>query len=52
LYTTADSLDELLKIKEIAPQMKILWRIAIHYDICEVGARKFSNKFGDDIFDM
>ena len=27
--TTADSIDELIKIKEIAPKMKILWRIAI-----------------------
>jgi len=27
--TTADSLDELKKIKQFAPKMKILWRIAI-----------------------
>ena len=27
--TTADSIDELKKIKEYAPHMKILWRIAI-----------------------
>lgn len=27
--TTADSIDELRKIKEIAPKMKILWRLAI-----------------------
>jgi len=27
--TTADSLEELKKIKEIAPDMKVLWRITI-----------------------
>ena len=27
--TTADSFDELIKIKKIAPEMKILWRISI-----------------------
>ena len=27
--TTADSIDELIKIKKHAPKMKILWRIAI-----------------------
>jgi diaminopimelate decarboxylase len=32
LYTTADSFDELLKIKQIAPEMKILWRISIPED--------------------
>lgn len=32
LFTTADSIDELLKIKAIAPNMKILWRISITED--------------------
>ena len=27
--TTADSLEELIKIKEIAPDMKVLWRVTI-----------------------
>jgi diaminopimelate decarboxylase len=27
--TTADSIDELIKIKKFAPKMNILWRIAI-----------------------
>jgi diaminopimelate decarboxylase len=27
--TTADTLEELLKIKTLAPKMKILWRLAI-----------------------
>ena len=27
--TTADSLEELVKIKEIAPDMKVLWRVTI-----------------------
>lgn len=29
LYTTADTFDELIKIKTLAPNMKILWRISI-----------------------
>jgi diaminopimelate decarboxylase len=32
LFTTADSFDELIKIKRIAPNMKILWRISIVED--------------------
>jgi len=27
--TTADSIDELIKIQKVAPKMKVLWRIAI-----------------------
>jgi diaminopimelate decarboxylase len=27
--TTADSLEELIKIKEIAPEMKVIWRVVI-----------------------
>lgn len=47
--TTADTLDELLKIKQIAPKMKILWRIAIKEQSSEELATVFSNKFGDDL---
>ncbi|EGR31105.1 ornithine decarboxylase, putative, partial [Ichthyophthirius multifiliis] len=32
LYTTADSFNELLKIQQLAPNMKILWRISIPVD--------------------
>lgn len=32
LYTTADTIDEIIKIKAIAPNMKILWRISITED--------------------
>lgn len=32
LFTTADSIDELIKIKTVAPNMKILWRISITED--------------------
>jgi diaminopimelate decarboxylase len=49
LYTTADSIDELLKIKAIAPNMKILWRISITEENSKQLATVFSNKFGDDI---
>jgi len=49
LYTTADSYDELLKIKALAPHMKILWRISITEDNSKQLATVFSNKFGDDI---
>lgn len=49
LYTTADSFDELVKIKQIAPEMKILWRISIPEDNSKQLATVFSNKFGDDI---
>ena len=52
LYTTADSFDELIKIKTIAPKMKILWRIAIVEDESEKLATVFSNKFGDDVVDF
>lgn len=47
--TTADTLEELLKIKTIAPRMKILWRIAIKEENTDSLACSFSNKFGDDI---
>lgn len=32
LYTTADTFDEVIKIKNLAPNMKILWRISITED--------------------
>lgn len=48
-YTTADSLDELIKIKELAPKMEILWRIAIKEEASDKLATPFSGKFGDDI---
>lgn len=48
-YTTADSLDELIKIKELAPKMSILWRIAIKEEASDKLATPFSGKFGDDI---
>lgn len=47
--TTADSIDELIKIKKIAPEMKILWRISIVEENPEKMATLFSVKFGDDI---
>lgn len=48
-YTTADSIDELIKIKEIAPTMGIIWRIAIKEEESDNLATPFSGKFGDDI---
>lgn len=48
-YTTADSIDELFKIKELAPNMSILWRIAIKEDSADNLSTTFSGKFGDDI---
>jgi len=47
--TTADTFDELLKIKKIAPNMKILWRLSIKEDNPEKLNTVFSGKFGDDI---
>lgn len=47
--TTADSIDELIKIKKLAPKMRILWRIAIKEESTDKLATPFSNKFGDDI---
>lgn len=40
--TTADTIDELKKIKQIAPKMKILWRIAIKEEEAEKLATTFS----------
>lgn len=47
--TTADSIDELLKIKEFAPKLKVLWRISIKEDASDNLATPFSGKFGDDL---
>ena len=47
--TTADSIDELHKIKRIAPGMRILWRIAIKEEENDDLATPFSGKFGDDL---
>jgi len=42
-------LDELIKIKEVAPKLKILWRISINEDNAANLATVFSVKFGDDL---
>lgn len=47
--TTADTIDELKKIKQIAPNMKVLWRVAIKEDAKDNLSTAFSGKFGDDI---
>lgn len=47
--TTADTFDELLKIKRFAPNMKVLWRLSIQEENPELLATVFSGKFGDDI---
>ncbi|CAD8150165.1 unnamed protein product [Paramecium octaurelia] len=47
--TSADTIDELIKIQRIAPEMKILWRISIVEENPEKLANLFSGKFGDDI---
>lgn len=47
--TTADSIDELIKVHKIAPKMKILWRIAIKEEATDKLATPFSGKFGDDL---
>jgi diaminopimelate decarboxylase len=48
-YTTADSIDELIKIRHLAPKMQILWRISIKEEATDKLATPFSGKFGDDI---
>lgn len=53
ILTTADTFEELEKIKKIQDamniKMKVLWRISIKEDDSEKLATVFSNKFGDDI---
>lgn len=46
--TTADSIDELVKIKALAPKMSVLWRISIKEEASD-NLSPFSGKFGDDI---
>lgn len=50
-FTTADTMDELIKIKKYAPGMKVLWRITIKEDshLLKANFTPFSGKFGDDI---
>jgi diaminopimelate decarboxylase len=48
-FTTADTMDELIKIKKYAPGMKVLWRITIKEDNPNLLKTAFSGKFGDDI---
>lgn len=47
--TTADTIEELEKIQQLAPNMKILWRIAIKEEASDKLSTPFSGKFGDDI---
>jgi len=47
--TTADSIDELIKIQQLAPNMRILWRISIKEEASDQLATPFSGKFGDDL---
>jgi len=39
----------LIKIKKLAPEMKILWRLSIKEDNPKELCTVFSGKFGDDI---
>ena len=47
--TTADTIDELKKIRKLAPNMSILWRIAIEEEASDNLSTVFSGKFGDDL---
>ncbi len=47
--TTADTIEELIKIKKYAPQMNILWRISIKEEASDNLSTPFSGKFGDEI---
>ncbi|CAD8045762.1 unnamed protein product [Paramecium sonneborni] len=51
LITNADSIEELIKIQKIAPEMKILWRLSIVEENPDQMATLFSGKFGDDLTD-
>jgi diaminopimelate decarboxylase len=46
--TTADSIEELIKIKEIAPDMKVIWRVVITEN-ASAKVIKLQIKFGDQI---
>ena len=46
----ADTKKELIKMKELAPEMKVLWRISIEEpNEKNLYFRGFSSKFGDDL---
>lgn len=47
--TTADSITELEKIKQFAPQIQVLWRLAVKEDAKDHLSTNFSVKFGDDL---
>ena len=47
--TVADSIEELLKIKHYAPEMKVLWRIATDKPDAQLKIGSFSAKFGDQL---
>ena len=47
--TTADTIDELHKIQQLAPNMKVLWRISITEESTDILSTPFSGKFGDDL---
>jgi len=49
LMTTADTYDELVKIKSVSDKFKVLWRLSIKENNAEKLATIFSNKFGDDL---
>lgn len=48
-YTTADSIDEIIKLSQHNKNMKVLWRISIKEKNSEELKTIFSNKFGDDL---
>jgi len=48
-YTTADSMDEIIKLAQYNRNMKVLWRISIKEKNSEELKTIFSNKFGDDL---
>lgn len=47
--TLADTLDEIDKIKRLAPKMKILWRVAVEQEEQDDLFWGYSSKFGDDL---
>lgn len=47
--TTADAISELVKIKAYAPNIKVLWRLAVKEEAKDNLSTPFSVKFGDDL---
>ena len=47
--TTADTIDQLIKLQKYAPSIKILWRISIKEEASDHLSTPFSGKFGDDL---